>query len=62
MLTYKYIDDGYYCRGWWVYDGERRFCDAHSEADAKEICDAVNIIRKLSERVYTIAQSVTHGA
>jgi hypothetical protein len=56
MLTYKYVDDSWsallrtrgYCVGYWIYDGERRFADAQSEAAAKEICDAVNAARAMA--------------
>ncbi len=63
MLTYKYVDDGWYCEGWWVFDGERRYADAHSEAQAKEICDSVNLIRRLGQRIYEVAQAegLTNG-
>jgi hypothetical protein len=57
MLTYKYVDDGWFCVGWWVFDGETRYADAHSEAQAKEICDAVNIIRRLGERIKEVADN-----
>jgi hypothetical protein len=54
-MTYKGVDDGMYCRGWWIYDGDERVANAHSEAAAKEICDAVNIIRRLGARLQDIA-------
>jgi hypothetical protein len=56
MLTYKYVDDGWFCVGYWIYDGDARFAETQSEAAAKEICDAVNAIRKLGKRIHDIAQ------
>ncbi len=57
MLTYRYVDDGWYCVGYWVYDGEERFAETQSEAAAVEIVNAVNLIRKLGKRIHDIAQS-----
>lgn len=57
LLKARYVDDGMYCVGWWIEEEDgRRYADAFSEADAKEICDAVNAVRKLAKRVYDIAQ------
>jgi len=45
MLTYRYVDDGWYCVGYWIEDGEERYAEAPTEEAAKEICDAVNFAR-----------------
>ena len=57
MLTYKHVDDGWYCVGYWIYDDGERFAEAQSEAAASEIVEAVNLIRKLGKRLHEIAQS-----
>lgn len=46
LLTYKHVDDGWFCRGYWVYDGEERFAEASTEEAAVEIVEAVNACRQ----------------
>jgi hypothetical protein len=46
MLTYKHVDDGWFCKGYWIFDGDDvRFAEADTEDAAIEIVDAINTAR-----------------
>ena len=46
MLTYRYVDDGWYCQDFWIEDENgKRFAMTQNESAAKEICEAVNKAR-----------------
>ena len=50
MLTYRFVDDGYYCCGYWIEDENgRRFADTFTEDAAREIVDAVNAARQAQQ-------------
>lgn len=55
MLTYRYVDDGWYCQSWWIEENGKRFAEAFSEADAQEICQTLNAVRRLTRRIKAIA-------
>ena len=58
MLTYRYVDDGWYCQSWWIEEENgKRFAEAFSEADAQENCRTLNAIRQLSQRIKTMAET-----
>ncbi len=58
LLKARYVDDGMYCCGWWIEEEDgKRFAEAWSEADANEIVNAVNTIRKVAQRVQEIVKS-----
>jgi hypothetical protein len=58
LLKARWVDDGMYCVGWWIEeeDGER-FAEAGTEEAANEIVTSVNLMRKLGQRIFDIAQS-----
>jgi len=59
LLKARWVDDGMYCVGWWIEEADgTSFAETSSEEADNEIVTAVNSIRKLSKRVFDVAQSV----
>jgi hypothetical protein len=59
MLTYKYVDDGWYCQEFWIEDDDgSRFAMTDSEANAQLIVNLVNTARQAE---ITIQQTTLAG-
>lgn len=49
MYTYEYVDDGWYCNGYWIYKNGERFAESLNEDNARTIIDALNGLEKKSD-------------